>query len=670
MHFRFRSLRHKLVFWFLVFVSSNLVIVLINFTYLDQRSRVDEVFRTLETTNGYLLKDYKNQLNFFTQETKNRVFFEFGTSQYIDHHKRLFNDVRANLYELSQNDVALRFGLGGDLDSIRIHVQAYDTIFTQLTNLIRERGYKDYNTIGRMRDAAHELETIDVVNMQDLLMMRRHEKDFLLRHENIYLRRLNDRAKAIIGEIESKRNLSAERKTELAGVVRNYQNLFREVVDMDRQIGLYDNSGLKKQLDETEKMLSADFDELLLKAEIGKARQYALLQWISIGVIAAFLLFGVWMSFVISRRITVPLTDLTSYITRFVGSNFTFVTGQISTFTQDEIGKLTLNFNVMRDKIIEQLQFFKEKVEDRTRELAEANEKLLKVNEANKRFVPSEFLDYLNKKSIEEVQLGDNVERNMTVMFSDIRGFTKFSEVMTPQENFDFINSYLECVVPCVRANNGFVDKYIGDSVMALFAHRIEDAIDCAVDTQIAVREFNRLRVENGQIPIDVGVGLHTGHLILGTIGELTRMETTVISDAVNTASRMEGLSSVYGTSIVISSEMFEGIENPKKYAIRFLDNVVVKGRNEALEVFEVLNGLTDEQRELRQQTDPDFQQGIALYIRGEFKLAKKLFTKVLESNTMDTAAQIYFARCEKILKEGVPEVWDPMQRMDVKRAD
>ena len=299
MRFKFKSLRHKLLFWFLVFVSSNLVIVLVNFTYLAQRAKVDDVFKSVEVAHSYLLEDYKNQLNFFTQETKNRVFFEFGSSKYIDHHKRLFTNVNTTLEELSVNEITSRFGLTADIAIVREHVQTYDSLFLALTDLIRERGYKDYNKVGKMRDAAHALEGINIVNGEHLLMMRRHEKDFLLRHENIYLRRLNEQANEIVEEIQNHRAASSTRKAELIAIVRNYQQLFRDVVDMDRQIGLYDNSGMKKQLDETEVMLSTDFDELLIKAEVGKARQYDLLQWITIGVIVGFLLFGVWMSFVI-----------------------------------------------------------------------------------------------------------------------------------------------------------------------------------------------------------------------------------------------------------------------------------------------------------------------------------------------------------------------------------
>lgn len=663
---KFKSLRQKLLFWFLVFVCSNMVVVFINFTYLEQRERIANVFRLLEQTHGYLLEDYKNQLNFFTQETKNRVFFEFGSSKYIDHHKSLFSKIAENVEALKDDDIIHKFYLDEELAGIRGQLSTYDSLFLAITSLIRERGYKDYSLVGEMRDAAHALEGLKEVSPSSLLTMRRHEKDFMLRHENIYLRKLNNQARAIIEEIEGRR-MGVKRSAELTAVVKNYQRLFREVVDLDREIGLYNNSGLKQQLDESEAILSEQFDQILSEAEIGREREFARLKFVTIGVIIVFLLFGVWMSFLISVRITSPLKDLTSYINRFVGSNFTLINKSPDKLTEDEIGKLTLNFNVMRDKIIEQLQFFKEKVEERTAELAEANGRLVKINEANSRFVPNEFLHYLNRESIEEVRLGDFVEQNMTVVFSDIRGFTQFSERMTPQENFDFINDYLQEIVPHVREHNGFVDKYIGDSVMALFANDVDHAIDSAIDSMKSVRRFSQKRKENGLEPIKVGIGIHTGKLILGTIGEENRMETTVISDAVNTASRMEGLTSLYGGNILISGAVLQHIKEPDKYHIRYVDTVMVKGKDKAVRVFEILDGLRQEQFELKQTTDTDFQLAISQYRDKQFDTALKTFRAVSEKNPEDKAAKVYIDRCEQILAEGLPEDWEATQRLTSK---
>ena len=158
------------------------------------------------------------------------------------------------------------------------------------------------------------------------------------------------------------------------------------------------------------------------------------------------------------------------------------------------------------------------------------------------RFVPTEFLQLLGQDSLLSVSLGDAVERDITVVFSDIRAFTSLSEQMSPEESFAFLNSYLSGVGPVIRNHRGFIDKYIGDAVMALFPEDPADALHAAIAMQRFVREFNEQRLVEGRPEIRIGVGLHHGRVMLGTIGEDKRLEGTVISDAVNIASRLEGL--------------------------------------------------------------------------------------------------------------------------------
>jgi two-component system sensor histidine kinase ChiS len=172
---------------------------------------------------------------------------------------------------------------------------------------------------------------------------------------------------------------------------------------------------------------------------------------------------------------------------------------------------------------------------------------LSKINIAYGRFVPHEFLKFLERESIVDVQLGDQVQKEMTVLFADIRSFTSLSERMSPKENFDFLNAYLSRVSPVIRNHNGFIDKYIGDAVMALFPQTADDAVQAAIEMQKQVSLYNSYRQENGYDPIAIGIGLHSGTLMLGTVGESQRMESTVIADAVNLASRLEGLTKVYG---------------------------------------------------------------------------------------------------------------------------
>ncbi|MGB7440928.1 MAG: ATP-binding protein, partial [Coleofasciculaceae cyanobacterium] len=205
--------------------------------------------------------------------------------------------------------------------------------------------------------------------------------------------------------------------------------------------------------------------------------------------------------------------------------------------------------------------------------------RLSKINVAYRRFVPHEFLEFLDRESIVEVQLGDSVQKEMTIMFSDIRSFTSLSEKMSPQENFDFINEYLKKVSPVIRKNQGFIDKYIGDAIMALFPKTADDALQAAIEIQRQVSIYNSERQAISKPPIAIGIGLHTGSLMLGTIGDEQRMESTVIADAVNLASRFEGLTKVYGAAILISGETLSRLSTPEKYAHRFLGKVKVKGK-------------------------------------------------------------------------------------------
>ena len=204
------------------------------------------------------------------------------------------------------------------------------------------------------------------------------------------------------------------------------------------------------------------------------------------------------------------------------------------------------------------------------------------------RFVPREFLRYLNRTDIVDVKLGDQVIKEMAVLFSDIRSFTNLSERMSPQENIDFINAYLDRIAPIIRNNNGFIDKYIGDAIMALFPESVDDAITAAVAMQRELYRFNEARRESGESEISIGIGIHWGKMMLGTIGEAHRLETTVISDAVNTASRLEGLNKQLGSKILISGESL-GLARPGTYRCRCLGQVPVKGKDRPVEVMEIL---------------------------------------------------------------------------------
>jgi len=209
--------------------------------------------------------------------------------------------------------------------------------------------------------------------------------------------------------------------------------------------------------------------------------------------------------------------------------------------------------------------------------------------ESFSRFVPKEFLQYLNREGIADVELGDQTMKEMTILFSDIRSFTKISEQLTPQENIDFLNSYLNSIGPVIRKNNGFIDKYIGDAIMALFPLSADDAVNAAIDMHRQLKEFNKLRIMCQDVPVEIGIGIHSGDMMLGTIGEKNRIETTVISDSVNIASRLEGLNKKYDSGIIISNDTFRRLKDQERYKCKKIGLVSIRGKDESVSVIEVM---------------------------------------------------------------------------------
>jgi len=205
------------------------------------------------------------------------------------------------------------------------------------------------------------------------------------------------------------------------------------------------------------------------------------------------------------------------------------------------------------------------------------------------RFVPTEFLESLEKHSVTDVRLGDAVRRTMTVMFADIRRFTSLSEHMNVDDNFRFLNDYLQYIEPDVYSHGGFIDKYIGDAVMALFPGGADSAVKAAVAMQQSIARYNEERGRQGLEPIQVGIGLHTGEVMLGTVGSAHRMDTTAIGDTVNLASRVENLTKSMNTPVLITGATFDALENPSQFVTRRVGEETVRGRTEALTIYDVI---------------------------------------------------------------------------------
>jgi two-component system, sensor histidine kinase ChiS len=246
----------------------------------------------------------------------------------------------------------------------------------------------------------------------------------------------------------------------------------------------------------------------------------------------------------------------------------------------------------------------------------------------------------------------------MAILFSDIRSYTTMSEVMSPLENLGFINAYLEHISPVMRAHHGIIEQYYGDGFKALFAGGAEDAIRAAIDLRRAVIAYNAGRRARGEVEIQIGVGVHTGPLLLGTIGDSSRMAVTVLSDIVNTAERLEGLTKIYGVGIILSDQTLRHLSDPTSFGFKYLGKVQVKGKTEPVSVYEAFDGELDEVVALKRLTKPDFEEGLRLYHARQFAEAGQHFNRVLQRALDDRAAQLYAQRALDNLRRGIPEGW------------
>ncbi|MCX8123968.1 MAG: hypothetical protein N3F66_07355 [Spirochaetes bacterium] len=273
---------------------------------------------------------------------------------------------------------------------------------------------------------------------------------------------------------------------------------------------------------------------------------------------------------------------------------------------------------------------------------------LSNLNQSLERFVPHEFLAFLQKQSILDVQLGDQTLKEITILFADIRSFTTLSENMTPEETFKFLNSYLNRIGPIIRSHNGFIDKYIGDGIMALFPQSPKDAIDAAIAMVNRIQEYNEERKSYGLQPISIGIGIHTGSAILGIIGETMRIESTVISDTVNLSSRIESLTKHFHTTILVSGDVYEHVKETPGYHFRYISKVIVKGKSQPTTIYEVLSIYPEESIDLFIATAKQFQKALSLYNKKHYDKAIALFKEILSVNPHDTIAKNFIEDCEE----------------------
>jgi class 3 adenylate cyclase len=241
------------------------------------------------------------------------------------------------------------------------------------------------------------------------------------------------------------------------------------------------------------------------------------------------------------------------------------------------------------------------------------------------------------------------------------------AEQMTPEENFSFVCSFNERMGPIIREHHGFINQYLGDAIMAIFPRNASDALAAAIDMQKAVEELNSSRSLLNKPPIKIGVGMHTGPLIMGITGDQDRMDATTIADTVNTASRLESLTKHFKVNIILSEASVYHLTDREAFHVRHLGPVQLKGKTETISIYECFNGSDENDMHKKLTALPFFKQGMFEYFNKSFNEASHKFYQVLEIYPEDTTSKLFLEKASQYMDMDLPENWTGVEEMHYK---
>jgi len=297
-------------------------------------------------------------------------------------------------------------------------------------------------------------------------------------------------------------------------------------------------------------------------------------------------------------------------------------------------------------------------------ENAELYQDQLRLIAAQRRFVPSQFLESLAHHDIGRVNVGEHTFKTMSVMFADLRDFTTLAERLDPRTTIELLNRYFQNMERPISREGGFIDSFAGDEIMALFDASADAAVRAGIGMWRELDEFNRRAAALSQPTLQMGIGVNTGPVVLGTVGGESRIQCTVIGDTVNLASRIEQLTKIYGARFLIGEQTFRSLSRPELCAIRLVDRVAVKGKSAAVELYEVIDAEASERRVAKIATGELLKPAMERYFSGKFKAALPLFQQACAEDANDPVPSLFADRCMQYLRDLPPQEWQGFEKL------
>ncbi|MDR1108363.1 MAG: HAMP domain-containing protein [Spirochaetaceae bacterium] len=367
---------------------------------------------------------------------------------------------------------------------------------------------------------------------------------------------------------------------------------------------------------------------------------------------------AVLLLFFFAKLLTAPLGKVVKTMEGITGS--TDLSARVEVEYQDETGQLAHTFNLM----ISELEKAYTQIKHYAFDAVLARKKEQRIRQIFQKYVPKDLIDKFFSAP-ESMLVGDN--RELAVLFSDIRSFTTISEGMAPDDLVNSLNRYFSGQVDIIMNRNGIVDKYIGDAIMAFWGAPVkhdDDALQSvlsALDMIDALKTFNETQRSLGKPEFRIGVGINYGTVTVGNIGSERKMDYTVIGDMVNLASRMEGLTKPYRQDTLISETIYGEIQG--RLPTRLLDTVAVKGKTRGVKIYTVKRSLAGSE----ERAWAVHNEGMEAYYRRSFGEAAAKFQEVLSLLPDDFIARVLLGRCKNYTLAPPPEGWDGVEVMKTK---
>lgn len=375
-------------------------------------------------------------------------------------------------------------------------------------------------------------------------------------------------------------------------------------------------------------------------------------------VLAIASLFAVALLYVFSKSLTRPLTSVVGGMRSIITSNN--LEERVPVEYDDETGELAHTFNIMTGELDKAYQ----QIKNYAFQAVLAQKRESRIRNIFQKYVPQQLIDRFYENP-ESMLVGEN--RRLSILFSDIRSFTSISEAMQPEDLVNSLNHYFSVMVDIIMNRGGIIDKYIGDAIMAFFGapvHHEDDGIQsvyAGIEMAEGLERFNEQQRKTGKPEFQIGVGLNYGEVTVGNIGTDKKMDYTVIGDMVNLASRMEGLTKIYGQPVLLAESLFEFVDGVLPW--RLVDAVAVKGKKQGVRIYTVAKDLTEPDQVFWERHNRAMED----YYRRDFSGARAQFDELLIERADDTLVAMMKDRCERYAEDPPSADWDGVEIMDSK---